>query len=80
MNKFRNMVTVKASESCMLESEGISRKQVESSKPTNNIADGVFRNAESNDKAMQRKTFVYLQNVDLVSSNACNTFFSNVHL
>ena len=60
----------------MLESESISRKQVESSKPTNNIAHGLFRTRlERNDKAMQRKSFACLQNMDLVSSNDCNTFF-----
>ena len=59
----------------MLESEGISRRQVKSSKPTNNIADGLFRTIECIDKTMQRKIFACLQNMNLVSSNACNTFF-----
>ena len=60
----------------MLESEGISRRHVKPSKPTNNFADGMFKTVECNDKAMQRKTFACLQNMDLVSSNACNTFFT----
>ena len=61
----------------MLESEGIYKRQVESNKPTNNIADGLFMTVECNDKKMQRKTFACLQNMDLISSNACNTFFQS---
>ena len=48
----------------MLESEGASKRQVESSKPTNNIANGYIRTVEVNDKSIQRKTLACLQNMD----------------
>ena len=41
----------------ILESEGISTRQVEFSEPTNNVADGLFWTVECIDKSMLWKTF-----------------------
>ena len=78
MKKFRNMVTVEARVVSFVSGnlKVFLRGEFNPEKTTKNIADGLFRTVQCNDKSMLQKNIASLQNLDRLFSNACNTLFN----